>query len=294
MSPKKDEIWRPLYPFRSHYHNIGGLRLHYLDEGKGEPILFVHGNPTWSFYWRNLILPLRKHYRCIAPDHVGCGLSDKPSESDYPFTLERRIVDLCEVIERLNLQKITLVAHDWGGTIGLGAALRMSGRFARLVLMNTGAFRSTRCPFRIRVCRTPFLGRFGVQGLNLFARAAIHMAINDSKRMTKEVKAGLLAPYNSWHNRIAVYRFVKDIPMTETHGSYRTLLEIEQNLSRLRELPVTFLWGMQDWCFTPDFLKQFLQFYPDAEVHRFNDAGHYVVEDAYEEIVPVLEKLLKK
>jgi haloalkane dehalogenase len=186
------------------------------------------------------------------------------------------------------------VAHDWGGAIGMGTAVQMPDRFARIVLMNTAAFRSPKCPLRIHVCRIPFLGRLGVQGLNLFAGAAVRMAVSDSRRMTKEVKSGLLAPYNSWKNRLAIYRFVKDIPLSEKHPSYPVLLNIEQNLSRFRDIPVAFIWGMRDWCFTPDFLKRFLQFFPDAEVHRFNDAGHYVVEDAFEEIVSILENFLAK
>ncbi|MDR1959791.1 MAG: alpha/beta fold hydrolase [Planctomycetaceae bacterium] len=294
MPSDKHEKWRPLYPFRSHFHKINGFRLHYLDEGKGEPVLFVHGNPTWSFYWRNLVRPLRKNYRCLVPDHIGCGLSDKPEESQYPFTLERRITDLCELVERLNLTNTTLVAHDWGGAVGMGAAQRMPERFRRFALMNTSAFRSPRCPFRIRVCRIPFLGRLAVQGLNLFAGAAVSMAVSKHRRMTRAVKSGLLAPYHSWKDRLAIYRFVQDIPMSEKHPTYRTLLEIEQNLPQFRNHPMMLIWGMQDWCFTPEFLKQFLQYFPDAEVHRFQDAGHYVVEDAYESILPLLEMLLKR
>ncbi|MDR1384301.1 MAG: alpha/beta fold hydrolase [Planctomycetaceae bacterium] len=289
---KKNEIWRPQYPFRSNFHNINGLRMHYLDEGKGTPILFVHGNPTWSFYWRNLILPLRKTYRCVAVDHVGCGLSDKPSEKAYPFTLERRIDDLCQMIERLNLKKITLIAHDWGGAIGMGAAERLPERFEKFVLMNTAAFISSRCPFRIRVCRMPFLGRWAVQGWNAFAVAATRMAMNNRKKMTREIRAGLLSPYNSWANRLAVYRFVKDIPLSPKHPSYSTLLDIEKNLPMFREKPLLLIWGMHDWCFSPEFLKRFLQIFPDAETHRFDDAGHYVVEDASERMTPIIEMFL--
>src|SRR6187402_3103815 len=110
--------WRDLYPFESHFINLGPHRLHYLDGGAGEPLLFVHGNPTWSFYWRNLILGLRDRARCIAVDHIGCGLSDKPQ--DYRYTLQQRIDDLVRLVEHLDLANVTLVAHDWGGAIGLG------------------------------------------------------------------------------------------------------------------------------------------------------------------------------
>ncbi|MCL2349113.1 MAG: alpha/beta fold hydrolase [Planctomycetaceae bacterium] len=286
----KNEIWRPLYPFRSHSHNINGFRMHYLDEGKGEPLLFVHGNPTWSFYWRNLVQPLKKTHRCIAVDHIGCGLSDKPSEKEYPFTLKRRIDDLCEFVERLNLKNITLVAHDWGGAIGMGTACRISDRFQKFVLMNTAAFSSDRCPLRIRVCRTPVFGRLALQGLNLFPQAALRLAVSNRRKMTKEVRAGLLAPYNNWNNRLAVYRFVQDIPLSEKHTSFQTLREIENHLPDFRNFPIMLIWGMQDWCFSPEFLKRFLQFFPDAEVHRFDDAGHYVVEDVPEQIIPLLDR----
>src|SRR5262245_9969418 len=126
--------WRALYPFASHELALDGYRYHYVDEGQGEPLLFVHGNPTWSFYWRNLIERYRGQFRAIAPDHMGCGLSEKPAR--YEYRLARHINNLKQLIERLDLKGITLVAHDWGGAIGLGAASQMPERFARLVLMN--------------------------------------------------------------------------------------------------------------------------------------------------------------
>ncbi|MCE5303191.1 MAG: alpha/beta fold hydrolase, partial [Planctomycetaceae bacterium] len=115
--------WRPLYPFQSREALIGGHRLHYVDEGRGPVLLMVHGNPTWSFYWRDLIGPLSKEFRVVAVDHIGCGLSEKPSPADYSYRLARRIADLNELIEKLDLREITLVAHDWGGAIGMGAAV---------------------------------------------------------------------------------------------------------------------------------------------------------------------------
>ena len=183
--------WRSLYPFESHEMLVGGHRYHYLDEGQGPVLLLVHGNPTWSFYWRQMVTALRGKYRLIVPDHIGCGLSEKPAADQYEFRLARRIEDLGQLVGRLGLEAVTLVAHDWGGAIGLGAALAQPERFARFVLLNTAAFRSRRCPWRIRVCRTPLLGRLGVQGLNLFARAAIRMAVRRHERITPAVRAGL-------------------------------------------------------------------------------------------------------
>ena len=282
--------WRSLYPFESREVSLAGLRYHYLDEGQGETLLFVHGNPTWSFYWRNLIIPLRERYRCVAVDHIGCGLSDKPA--NYPYTLDRHIENLTELVDRLDLSRVTLVAHDWGGAIGLGTALARPERFSRLVLFNTGAFPPPFIPLRIRLCRTPLVGKLALQGFNLFARAALNMAVEKPERMTREVRAGLLAPYNSWTNRVATYRFVKDIPLSPRHPTWNTLERIESGLPSLADRPALLIWGMRDWCFTPECLERLLVSFPQAEVHRLDDAGHYVVEDAHEKIVPLVEQFL--
>jgi cis-3-alkyl-4-acyloxetan-2-one decarboxylase len=284
--------WQSLYPFESRALNLGGLRYHYVDEGHGEVLLLVHGNPTWSFYWREIVRALRSKYRVIAIDHIGCGLSDKPLA--YPYRLSQHVDNLAQFVRELDLNDITLFAHDWGGAIGLGAALAEPRRFARFVLFNTAAFPSRNMPWRIRICRVPVFGRLAVQGLNAFARAALRMAVCRPERMTPAVRAGLLAPYDNWQHRQAIYRFVADIPMSPEHPSYSTLLDIEQGLPSLRERPWLFVWGMRDWCFTPAFLDRFLEFYPQAEVHRLADAGHYVVEDAHELIVPIVAQFLEQ
>jgi cis-3-alkyl-4-acyloxetan-2-one decarboxylase len=273
---------------------LDGHRYHYLDEGSGPVLLMVHGNPTWSFYWRNLILALRDRFRIVAVDHIGCGLSDKPPANRYSYRLAQRIVDLGQLIDKLDLRQITLVAHDWGGAIGMGAAVASPERFARFVLMNTAAFRMSQCPWPIRLCHVPILGPLGVQGLNLFVREALRTTVYKRERMTPAVKAGYLAPYNSWPNRVAVLGFVCDIPLTPKHPSYDTLLKIEQGLSQFRSHPVCLIWGMRDWCFTPKFLERFREFLPQAEVHCLDEAGHYVVEDAHEEIAPAIEDFAKR
>jgi haloalkane dehalogenase len=251
----------------------------------------VHGNPTWSFYWRNLIVALRDDYRTIAPDHVGCGFSDKPQ--DYPYTLQQHIDNLVRLIDDQGLSNVTLLGHDWGGAIGLGAVIERPERFSRLILFNTGAFPPPFVPLRIRVCRTPILGVTAVRGFNLFARAALRMAVNRPGGLTRKVKAGLLAPYNSWAHRVAIYRFVRDIPFTRRHPTWQTLASIEQRLPDLANRRVQFIWGMRDWCFTPACLERLRESFPQAEVHRLEDAGHYVVEDAHERIVPLVRRFLE-
>lgn len=285
--------WRSLYPFRSQHLSLGGVRLHYLDEGPrdAKPLLMVHGNPTWSFYWRNLVLGLRDDYRCIVPDHIGCGLSDKPQE--YPYSLATHIDNLCRLVEELDLKELTLLAHDWGGAIGLGVALRMPERFRRIVLFNTAAFPPPFVPWRIAACRVPLLGTFALRGLNVFSRAALSMAVEKPERMAPEVCAGLLAPYDSWANRIGVQRFVFDIPSSPRQPTWRRLQEIEAGLPTLADRPIQLIWGMRDWCFRPECLERFLTHWPRAEVHRLDDCGHYVVEDAHERIVPLVREFLK-
>lgn len=286
----KNELWRQEYPFESNFLDLDGARYHYLDEGAGEPILFVHGNPTWSFAFRKFVLGLRDTHRCIAADHIGCGLSDKPLE--YEYCLEKHVDNLCRLIEHHDLQNITLVAHDWGGAIGMGAAVALSDRFSRLVLMNTAAFRSSSIPKRIALCRVPYLGALGVRGLNLFAKAAISQAVADKSVWTNGSKAGYLAPYDNWDHRVAIHRFVQDIPMQPDHPSYETLKDIEEGLAQFRDFPIKLIWGMRDWCFHPGFLKEFQTRWANAETVELAHAAHYLFEDDPERCVEEVRKFV--
>lgn len=292
-SPLAPHDWRSLYPFPSHRVTIQGQSMHYLDEGTGPVLLLLHGNPTWSFMWREMVLALRGQYRLIVPDHIGCGLSDKPGPREYSYHLAQRIDDIVQLVEQLGLEQVSLIAHDWGGAIGMGAAVAAPSRFSRFVLMNTAAFLLQRCPPLIRLCHLPGIGRLGVQGLNLFVRAALRVTVERPERMTPAVRAGYLAPYDSWRSREAVYRFVMDIPLRSTHPSRATLTALEAALPQFRAAPVCLIWGMRDWVFTPEFLDRFLESLPDAEVHRLADAGHYLMEDAPEEVIPRVKAFLE-
>jgi haloalkane dehalogenase len=253
----------------------------------------VHGNPTWSYYWRSLITQFRNRFRCIAVDHIGCGLSDKPNETQYPFTLERRIGDLVHLIKRLDLKRITLIAHDWGGVIGMGAATQLPERFEQFVFMNTAAFRGIQCPLRIRLCRIPFFGRLAIQGLNLFSLGVLWMASANRSNLTPEVRSALLAPHDSWKHRLAVYRFVQDIPLSPHHPSYGALQRIEESLPQFRDRRVCLIWGMLDWCFSPEYLERFVQFFPDADIHCLAKAHHLLLEDAPRDVATALETFLE-
>lgn len=280
------------YPFASRLLDVGAAVLHYVDEGPrdAEPMLFVHGNPTWSFYWRNAVKRFARERRCVALDHIGCGLSDKPA--GYPYRLERHIANLERLVDELGLERITLAVHDWGGPIGLGFAGRHPERVARLVISNTAAFAGP-APLCIRACRTPLLGALAVRGLNAFARLATTMAVEDPGSMAPEVKRGYLAPYSGWATRIATLRFVEDIPLAPDHPSWPALRDVERGLARLAAKPACLIWGMRDWCFTPAFLQGFEQRLPRARVHRAERAGHYVIEDAREDVLRWMAEFLR-
>jgi haloalkane dehalogenase len=282
-----------LYPFASHWFDAGGARMHYLDEGPrdGVPLVMCHGNPTWSFYYRTLIPTLSRTYRVIAPDHVGCGLSDKPQ--DYPYTLDQHIRNLEALLAHLELPTMTLVLHDWGGGIGMGYATRHPETVNRFVIFNTSAFYAPAVPWVLKLARSPVLGAVLLRGLNAFAGLAVRLAMVHRERMTGDVRAGYLAPYDSWRHRIAIYRFVQDIPVTDDHPTRATVDAIDAKLHFFRDDPMLIIWGARDFVFTvDDFLAGWRQRFPDAEVHVLEDAGHYVVEDAYERILPLMTSFL--
>ncbi|OGV50305.1 MAG: alpha/beta hydrolase [Lentisphaerae bacterium GWF2_52_8] len=285
ISPIKD-----IYPFQPHYFKVRDYRMHYVDEGKGNPVVMVHGNPTWSFFYRGLITEFSRTNRVIAPDHLGCGLSDKPQ--DFEYRLETHIDNLENLILSLDLEKITLIVHDWGGAIGMGFAVRHPQRIRSLIITNSAAFSMKRIPLRIDFCRIPKLGEFLIRRLNLFSLAALRMAVVNP--LDEKTKKGYLLPYDSYENRIAVSRFVEDIPMHPEDPSYEVLLGAEHGLWMFREYPVALVWGMRDWCFSPAFLQRWCLYYPQAEVLPLESAGHYLLEDQPGKIIPFLRNFFEK
>lgn len=286
--------YKALYPFASHRFDLGGVEMHYLDEGdpNAPPVVMVHGNPTWSFYYRTLIPEISKTHRVIVPDHVGCGLSDKPQ--DYTYTLEQHIRNLEALIAHLDLRDVTLVLHDWGGAIGMGYATRHPQNVRRFVVFNTSAFYLPAVPFVLKLARSPILGEFILRGLNGFAGLAVRVAMT-GHTMTPQVRAGYLAPYDSWHNRIAIYRFVQDIPLSDDHPTRATVDAIDAKLHLFHDHPMLIIWGEGDFVFTVKaFLAGWRARFPDADVHVLHNAGHYVVEDAHERILPLMKEFLRR
>jgi cis-3-alkyl-4-acyloxetan-2-one decarboxylase len=283
------------YPFASHFLDINGHALHYLDEGAGSPVLMVHGNPTWSFYFRHLVHRLSRTHRTIVPDHMGCGFSDKPDPDAYDYTLASRVRDLDALVAHtVPKDKISFIVHDWGGMIGLAWALDHPDRVDKLVITNTaGFFLPENKRFPIILWMIKYLSWFAmpaILGLNLFSLGALFLGAHT--RLSPETKKGLIAPYNSWKNRIATLKFVQDIPLTKKDRSWSVVNRVDRNLAHISPEQVLFLWGAKDFVFDTRFLDEFLRRLPGARAHVFADAGHYLFEDKPEETGDFIHRFL--
>jgi haloalkane dehalogenase len=287
-----------LYPFERKTVQIQGHTMSYVDEGDPEahPVVMVHGNPTWSFYYRNLVQTItQKGGRALAMDHIGCGFSDKPNDHKYAYTLNRRVDDLAQWFDHVGLsdQPYSLVVHDWGGMIGLAYALRDPSRLKKVVILNTAAFHipgDKRLPLTLWLGRNTKIGQFLIQGLNAFSGMATTWAC--MKPLSQEIKKAYTAPYHSWATRIATHRFVKDIPLSAQDPGYDLISLTQSRLSALEEKPVLIEWGMKDFVFDHTFLSVWKHRLPHAEVHEHTQGGHYILEDEQETILPRIGSFL--
>ncbi len=314
----------PDYPFAPRRIEIRpGIALSYLDEGPrdGEVVVMLHGNPSWSYYWRHLVLGLRdpaagKAYRCIVPDHVGTGLSDKPDDAatasphaahgrasvaegkmpgaTYAYTLQSRVDDLETLLDRLGITgPVTLAVHDWGGMIGFGWALSHMAQVERLVILNTAAFplpAAKPMPWQLSLGRDSRIGGWLIRRFNLFARGAAWLGTQ--RRLPAAVRRAYIAPYSGWRNAIATLRFMQDIPLREGDPAWPLVAEAGRRLHEFADRPAFIGWGLRDFVFDRHFLEGFRRALPDAEVHAFEDAGHYVLEDRHEVLVPAIRAFL--
>jgi pimeloyl-ACP methyl ester carboxylesterase len=281
---------RELYPWTG--HTITGPDAHaqhFLDEGEGPVLLMLHGNPTWSFYYRELVRNLSADHRCVVPDHIGCGLSDKPA--DWGYRIPDHVDRLCALIEALDLRDITLVVHDWGGAIGYSAAIRMPERFRRFVVFNTAAFLLP-LPAALRALRIPGYGHLMVQGLNGFLHMGMNLAVGHKDRFRGAVKQGYFAPYRSWAERLVIRRFIEEIPIEADHPNRALLQTLDEGLPSLLDHPHLVCWGTQDPVFHTGYLEGWQQRLPDGEFHIFDDCSHWVVEEATERILPLMRDFL--
>ncbi|MFX3675656.1 MAG: alpha/beta fold hydrolase [bacterium] len=275
----------PFTPKRLKLNN--GFEMSYVDEGQGPVILMLHGNPTWSFYYRNLIKHFAPNYRVIVPDHLGMGLSERPQQFEYQ--LHQHVAHVEELLDSLKIEKFSLIVHDWGGAIGFGVATLRPNAVEKAVILNTAAFNAGPwIPKRISMCRAPVIGEPLVRGLNGFAFPATFMTT--VKPLPKNIRRAYLAPYNDWNSRIAVSRFVQDIPLSKSHPSFETLAAIEAALPAL-EFPKMIIWGEKDFCFDMRFFNKWKTIYPDSE-SMVLDAGHYVLEDMPSQCAEAIEGFL--
>jgi len=285
------------YPFKNNYLNLDGLQYHYLDEGTGPTVVMLHGNPSWSFYYRNLVQQLSDRYRCIVPDHIGCGFSDKPRDDRYDYTLPRRVDDLEQLLDQLGLnEKITLVLHDWGGMIGMAYAVRHPERISRLVILNTGAFplpKAKPFPLGLRICRDTWLGTLLVRGFNAFSRGAARVGCKENP-MSAELRGLYELPYDSWQNRIATLRFVQDIPLVPGDRNYDLISNVANGIDQFADLPILICWGEKDFVFDRHFLAEWKRRFPAAELHSYPEAGHYILEDRQDVVVPLISEFMDR
>lgn len=270
--------------------------MHYLDEGPRDApiVLMVHGNPTWSFYYRNLVLALRDRYRCIVPDHIGCGLSDKPDGARYPYTLARRISDLESLMNHIQPSTpVHLIVHDWGGMIGFGWAANRADQIGNMVIANTAAFplpAEKKLPAALWLVRNTKLGSFLVQGLNAFSGLAARIAFK--KPVDSEIRKAYTGPYDSWDNRIATLRFVQDIPLKPGDPGYDIISATETKLADFSDKPCLLAWGEKDFVFDLHFLKKWKRIFPQAKVLSYPDCGHYIFEDAGQPLTQAVSDFL--
>ncbi len=274
----------------------GGVRPHGLDEGPRDApvVLLVHGNPTWSFYWRRLVLELRADHRVIVPDHVGCGLSDKPGKDLYPYSLARRVADVQTVLDALEVTgPLTLGVHDWGGMIGFAWAARNAERITRTIVTNTAAFPmpiGKQFPWQISACRAPLIGELATRGLNAFVETAVRKCT--VKPLPPAVAAMYRKPYDSWANRIAVLEFVRTIPLRSRDVGMDIVTGTADRLHLLADEPMLLCWGERDFVFDHRFREEWQRRFPDAECHAFEDAGHYVLEDKADEVAALVRAFM--
>lgn len=288
------ELWRSEYPFTGKRLDLGGRTMHYLDEGQGETVLMVHGNPSWSFYFRELVKDLRSSRRCIVPDHIGMGLSDRPGEDRYRYTLKSRIDDLDALMAKVAPSgPVTLVVHDWGGMIGMGWAVRHPERVKAIVAFNTACFRlppEKNFPGLLRIMRGSLSG-VPIRATRL-ARRFVLSTCTDKRKLSPAAQDAYLSVCDGWAESLAVHRFVQDIPLAPGDPAWETVVDIESKLGAFKDIPMLLPWGMKDWVFDETFLNGWRTRFPKAAVRPFPDCGHFLLEDAPEELVPLIRDFL--
>ncbi len=274
-NPLPDWLDRTQYPFEPQSFQTSVGQMNYIDEGDGEVILFIHGNPSWSFEYRHLIKALSSSYRVIAPDHIGFGLSDKPV--DWHYRPQGHAQHLSELISHLDLKNITMVINDWGGPIGLSYALKNPGNVARLVVTNSWFWPVNKDWYYqgfSRFMGGP-IGRWLVKRHHFFAKNIVKMAFGDPKKLSQVAHDHYILPLGQVQDRKGCWVFPKQII-----ASTDWLSQLWGQRDRLSGTPTLILWGMKDIAFRPKELRQWIELFPNATIHRYDQVGHFVAEEA--------------
>ena len=279
------ETFGDTYPFAPHYRRVNGFNMHFVDEGSGDPIVLLHGDPTWGYLWRNFIPALSERSRCIVPDHMGMGKSEVPRRP-YPYRLAHHVANLETLLIGLNLRQITLVVHDWGGPVGLGFAIRRPDRIKRLVITNTWAsagWPGASFPRLIEMIRSSGGEKF-VLDRNGYLERALTGTTHHAERLTDLVMDAYRAPFSTRESRVAMLCWSRDIPVSEADPSYAEMQRIENSLSLFKNIPTLIVWGMLDPVLTTSVLRWWQRVYPQATTHEIEDASHFLQEDSPEQI----------
>ncbi len=290
----KDETFDGTFPFTPHYFDHNGFQMHYVDEGSGEPIVLVHGDPTWGYLYRNFIHALARRQRCIVPDHMGMGKSGIPQEP-YPYRLQHHIANFENLLLHLDLRDVTLVLHDWGGPVGLGFATRHPERVKRLVLMNTWAFApwpGGPFPRLLEMIRSARGEKFVLEK-NGYLEPALLGTTFHIENLTQEVMDAYRAPFPTPAARLALLCWSRDIPVSEADPSYAEMKRIERGLPQFLDTPTLLLWGMRDPVLSEPVLRTWQSIYPHAITYEIEDASHFLQEDAPARIVNWIREFLE-
>ncbi|MDR8390800.1 alpha/beta fold hydrolase [Aliifodinibius sp. S!AR15-10] len=276
------------YPFKHHYIELEDGTMHYVDEGSRETLLFVHGTPTWSFLYRNFIKELSKHYRVIAIDHIGFGLSEKPET--FKGRPQDHAHNLSEFIRKKNLREITLVLHDFGGPIGLAAAIKNPSRFKQFVLFNTWLWEtaSNKKARKVDKIINSVFGKFLYLWLNFSPRFLLKQGFADKRNLPKKIREQYLLPFPVKSSRWSLYRIAQSLV-----GASDWYHQQWQQLSAIEDKPWLILWGTEDEFITIDYLQRWKHRLPHAEVYTF-DCGHFVQEERPESALSKMKAFLSQ
>ncbi len=275
-----------LYPFKSHYHPVKAGNMHYIDEGTGDIILFVHGTPTWSFLYRDFIKELSKTHRCIAIDHIGFGLSDKPN--NFKGRPEDHAKNLSLFIKDLNLSGITLVVHDFGGPIGLAAAIENKDRIQKIVLFNTWLWETAQNESAIKVDKVinSSLGKFMYLKMNVSPKMLLKKGFSDKQNLSKNVHQHYVKPFPNKNSRYGLLNMGKSlVGSSEWYGQQWKLLD------SLSDKPWLILWGSQDEFISTEYLEIWKRRLPQAQVATY-DCGHFVQEEKTLETIKAIKEFV--